>query len=401
MTTTIRYKVFEHHKKEDGSYNVKIRIYHEGREKYIPTNIFALKSELKNFKLKEGTDTFRQVQVLISAYYKNLESVPEGSDIDTVVSYLKSERPQISSLDFYEYANRMIERMRSEGRESTANNYKLMLNSLARFNRNVMIKDITVTFLKNYEHFLRTNTYTIGRSKKQHKTGERGLSLYMGLIRAVMNEAVREFSIMSPFDHGRYRIPKESAPEQRSLSIDTIRKLRDMDIKGGRSEMARDMFMLSFYLMGMNAADLYTCENYADGRITYNRKKTASRRQDRALFSVKVIPGAETIINRYRGANQRVFIFSEQYSTLNNFNRALREGLLQIEKQLGVHLEFYAARHSFASIARNECGIDKYTVHECLNHVDESTRITDQYIRKDWRLLDEANWKVQGFVKGC
>lgn len=397
MSTTFRYKVFEHHQKEDGSFNVKIRIYHEGKEKYIPTNLFAVKSELKDFKLKEGSDTFRKVQGIISEYYRKLESATTLMDIDTLITFLKSERGPVDEISFFDYTRKMIDRMESGGRASTANNYRIMLNSLGRFNQSVNIQDISVTFLKNYEHFLRTTEYTIGRSKKAHKTGERGLSLYIGLIRAVMNEAVREYGISSPFDHGRYRIPKERQPEQRSLSVASIQKIRDMELSG-RAAMARDMFMLSFYLMGMNAADIYTCETYKDGRMDYNRRKTASRRQDKAFFSVKVSKDAEHIINQYRGT-KKVFLFSEHYSTLNNFNRALREGLIKIGNQLGQHIEFYSARHSFATIARNDVGIDKYTVHEALNHVDESTRITDTYIRRDWRRLDEMNEKVQEFVK--
>ena len=57
-------------------------------------------------------------------------------------------------------------------------------------------------------------------------------------------------------------------------------------------------------------------------------------------------------------------------------------------------LQFYSARHTWATFALNAVGVDKYTVHECLNHVDEKTRITDQYIAKDWGRINEANKKL-------
>ena len=57
-------------------------------------------------------------------------------------------------------------------------------------------------------------------------------------------------------------------------------------------------------------------------------------------------------------------------------------------------LEYYAARHSWATIALNDAGVDKYTVHSALNHVDESMRVTDMYIRKSWDPIDKANRKV-------
>ena len=57
-------------------------------------------------------------------------------------------------------------------------------------------------------------------------------------------------------------------------------------------------------------------------------------------------------------------------------------------------LEFYAARHSWATIAANDAGVDKYTVHTALNHVDDSMRVTDIYIKKSWDPIDQANRKV-------
>lgn len=47
--------------------------------------------------------------------------------------------------------------------------------------------------------------------------------------------------------------------------------------------------------------------------------------------------------------------------------------------------EYYAARHSWATLAVNKVGIDKYTVHAALNHIDEAMRVTDIYIERTSR----------------
>ena len=62
-------------------------------------------------------------------------------------------------------------------------------------------------------------------------------------------------------------------------------------------------------------------------------------------------------------------------------------------------MEFYAARHSWATIARNDADVDKYTVHSALNHVDEEMKATDIYIKKSWDPIDRANRKVLDLVK--
>ncbi len=95
-----------------------------------------------------------------------------------------------------------------------------------------------------------------------------------------------------------------------------------------------------------------------------------------------------------------MFDFYKRYADEGTFNDALNKGLKQVGKRVEVDdLEFYSARHSWATIARNKAGVDKYTVHLALNHVDEDMKTTDIYIEKDYSLIDEANRKVLNLIK--
>jgi integrase len=103
------------------------------------------------------------------------------------------------------------------------------------------------------------------------------------------------------------------------------------------------------------------------------------------------------LIDKYRDANgKHIFNFYSHYTDINILNRSINNGLKQIGEQLGIEdLQFYAARHSWATIARSSAaGIDKYTVHEALNHSDNRMKITDIYIDRDWSVIWEANRKV-------
>jgi integrase len=62
-------------------------------------------------------------------------------------------------------------------------------------------------------------------------------------------------------------------------------------------------------------------------------------------------------------------------------------------------LEFYAARHTWATIASNSAGVDKYTIHTALNHVIQEMKVTEMYIKKDWQVIDKANRTVLDYVK--
>ena len=89
------------------------------------------------------------------------------------------------------------------------------------------------------------------------------------------------------------------------------------------------------------------------------------------------------------------------YVDEKGFNKAINYGLKEIGRLLEIDdLEYYAARHSWATIALNKVGIDKYTVHAALNHVDETMRVTDIYIERDFVNENRANAKVVKYVFG-
>jgi integrase len=164
--------------------------------------------------------------------------------------------------------------------------------------------------------------------------------------------------------------------------------------------LAKDVFLLSFGLMGMNAVDLFECTDYEGGYLNYNRTKTKNRRADAARMVVKVHPDLMPLFEKYRDkTGKRVFCFYQYYSEANTFSAAINKGLKKIGEKIGIaDFEFYAARHTWATLATNKVGIAKDLVHEALNHVDDKMRITNIYIEKDWRRIDDANKQMLEYV---
>lgn len=73
-------------------------------------------------------------------------------------------------------------------------------------------------------------------------------------------------------------------------------------------------------------------------------------------------------IDKYKDS-ERLFSFYQRNSSHAQFNRAVNEHLKVIGKALNIDdLTFYAARHSWATIARNDCGIPMEDIAICLNH---------------------------------
>ena len=204
----------------------------------------------------------------------------------------------------------------------------------------------------------------------------------------------------------RYSVKVTEEPAKRSLSVEEFTKILKCPEGAGRAELARDVFLLSFYFIGMNTIDLFNAEAsmLSDGRLTYKRTKTKTRRKDEAEISIRVESEAEPLIAKYRDpAGKRLFLFSDRYTTPRNFNANVNKGLKQLAGEIGItpQLSTYAARHTWATIAANECGISESDIGLALNHVgiDKSLKVTRGYISRDWSKIDTFNRQVLDFVK--
>ena len=279
---------------------------------------------------------------------------------------------------------------------------------------------ITLDFLEDFKSFL--NKEREIRTKRLMQQGKRvpsnrSLSLYLISIKKLFNEAKKRYNKKdknlilipnSPFIE--LEIPKQEATRKRAISADIIKKVWKLpykDMKKGykatcRYNLAKDCFILSFCLMGMNSADLYNATEMKGNTITYNRTKTKDRRLDKAQMKVDIPKLAQPLIEKYKDkTGKRLFNFYQYYVDEKGFNKAINYGLKEIGRLLEIDdLEYYAARHSWATIALNKVGIDKYTVHAALNHVDETMRVTDIYIERDFVNENRANAKVVKYVFG-
>lgn len=384
---TITYKIEE--PKKDKTRKVSITLSHKGIRKRIHTNITIKECDLtKQGKIKSDS-LKRNIEDTINTLRNKLYEIEislgnKDADIEWIYSQLTGN---VKTLDFFEYTRKWVGKSNNKGK----GNYSIMLNSLYRFLKSdtLSFSDINYNLLNNYKDYL---------------TGHpRAQSLYLGCMRHIFNEAIREYNMddnkvitNNPFNS--FIIPKSaSMTKNRIISDDNLIKL--FNFHGTRRVgMARDCYILSFCLIGMNSVDLYECTSYSNGVLAYDRAKTRDRRTDNAHIEIAVPNIIKPLFDKYKG-DSRVFDFYKKYSNAANFNKHINKGLHIIADILGIpHFDFYSARHTWASIARNRLGIDKYTIHEALNHVSDMS-ITDIYIQKDYTNINKANEKVIAYIE--
>ena len=384
-------------KRADGTWNVVIRFTHNSKVRFIPTTMYINKKDITaSFKIKNA-NILDRCNDIIKEYRSRLSELSlefNDIDIDTIVSYIRQKKEN-NGVSFTEFAAKWIKESTIKG----IKNYKTALNALCSFvgRDNVLCEEISVKTMKAFENAL--------------KDRPRAQSLYPNCIKTIFNAAKEYYNdedndiIRIKHSLDKYKPVEQNIAEKRALDVETIQRIfalpyDNIKVKGksSRHDLALDCFRLSFCLMGMNSADLFNATEIDGNTIVYDRMKTKDRRRDKAEIHVKITDYIKPLVEKYKGKT-RVFNFSERFTTMESFNRAINIGLKEIGKELGIdRLQFYAARHSMATIAVNEVGISKYIVNDMLNHTDQSLKITELYIKKDFSNINEANVKLLDYV---
>jgi site-specific recombinase XerD len=381
-------------KSKSGTYPLKFRIACPQGYFYIPTGIY-LPAENFDASLPIGEQVIRtplaaSTNISLKLKYLHMEekmlAMPEGLSLADIKNALTGTS-SCKQVTFTECLKHYADSCR---RKNTRQTYIYTLNKLKEFSRRELtFEEINISFLKNFDAFLARNIKTNTRS------------IIMRDIRTVFNYAIDEEIIQQNiYPFRKFKIKKEST-RKRSLTIEEIKTLRDYPVEEHQKKY-RDIFMLIFYLRGINIIDLCGLKKIENGRINYRRAKTGR------LYSVKVEPEAQILFDRYRGKNYLLDVL-DRYKNYEDFyrrtNRAIskigpfeRKGMggKKIYTPLFPELSTYWARHTWATIA-SELDIPKETIAAGLGHGDRD--VTDVYIRFDEKKVDAANRLILDAIK--
>ena len=366
---TIKAEIKKSELKVDGTYNVKIRFTLDRKIKRLSTNLFITSKDLtKSLKFKEDTSIKRAIDRLVLYYREQcfkLQLDQNHYSLDEIIEFLNGEQEKQQTIDFIKFSREWIASTTIKG----APNYTTAINALVRFvgKEELDINLITLDFLESFKTFL--NKEREIRTKRLMQQGKRipsnrSLSLYLISIKKLFNEAKKKYNKKeknlilipnSPFME--LEIPKQEATRKRAISADIIKKLwklpyKDMK-KGYKStchyNLAKDCFILSFCLMGINSADLYNATEMEGNTIVYNRTKTKDRRLDKAQMKVDIPKLVLPLVEKYKDkTGKRLFNFYQYYADEKGFNKAINYGLKEIGTILEIDdLEYYAARHKW------------------------------------------------------
>jgi site-specific recombinase XerD len=377
-------------------YPVKFRIYHN-KAFFISSGMYSNVNTWDNGEYGKKEPNYKVKNMALRSKYNLLESEllllggklkgMSDKQLKEHLSNIISLKP-VTSCDFLRYYDEYIS---LKDKKSTKDNYINTRKLIVEFDDAPTFETIDRKWLTSFNQFLVDKGYMTNY-----------IGIHLKNIRAVFNYAIdEEVTTLYPFR--KFKIKREQT-RKRSLTIDELKLLKNYPCEE-YLEFYRDIFMLIFYLIGINLEDLLflTKDNLMNGRIEYYRHKTGK------LFSIKVEPEAQSILDKYKGDRYLLNIMdnrSNYTSFTTSIDRALKQiGEVSILKRgkkirnpLFPKLSTYWARHSWATLAA-ELDIPKETISAGLGH-EIGSDVTSIYIKFDQKKVDDANRRVIDYLFG-
>lgn len=411
--------IIPNNKRQDGKYPVKIRVYHNGKCRRLPTTLVCEQKDLtRSLKIK-NPDILKSAEVLIKRMRVATDGLSqydlEDKSIDWVVNRIKDTiQGEKFSLDFFEWGEKYI----LTKNISTRKAYERALNTLERFlgERVLDINDISKMMLLDFMEFVDNEpkmhyniTLKASVPTKKTKVAKASSSLLIMKLQHIFNAAKDRYNDedadmiripRSPFDTIKKVFPS-GGKGQKALDRKVIQRMIVAQTDDASVRVALDAFIVSFALMGANLADLYLATPFQGNEWIYNRAKTTERRDDKAEMRVMIPPQVEPYLRRLQEGGSGEWWLPELHrlgEKKHTCNEKINDYLRRWKKKAGVEdFTFYAARHSWATIARS-LGVDLAAVNDCLCHKD-GLEMGRRYAPLTWEQKNEINKKVvESFV---
>lgn len=387
----------------DGMYPVYIRIVHRRKMGYIKTDkIISPKSLTKQGDIKDA---------VVNEYCSNLIlRYTDKINRKDISAFTMKELIEYLTLDegeqcFSEYAQLHIRRMEQRGQIRNAKNYKLAVQHLERYigTNRVMFSHLSSAVLKRWiESLAMTN---------------RAKEMYPVCVRQIFKAALLELNdeergiVRIKFNPWlKVQIPKSDNGVQRAISAEACREffnrpLPQTKMLSSLPELGRDVAMLVLCLGGINTVDLFNMKksNYHNGVIGYKRAKTRHARRDEAYIEMRVEPFIRPVFEKYLAPedDEYLFNFHVRYCDSDSFSANVNNGIKKICADMGMAKEayycVYTFRHTWGTIAQNDCDANLYEVAFGMNH-SHGLKVTRGYVKIDYSPAWRLNAKVIDFI---
>lgn len=389
--------------RKDGFYQVYIRVVQNAKPGYIKTDKVVTGQMVdKHGNISDPfVNEYCARMILQYADKLNRKDCAKWT-VRQVIEYVTQDEEDIC---FSDYARLHVDRMIDRGQERNAKNYKLALQHMERFfgTNKIMFAQLTSVQVNRW----------VASLEKTHRAKE----MYPVCMRQVFRAAVDE---LNDYDNGviriktnpwgKVKIPQADRSEKIAISPEECRLFFAAPLPATRMadplpELGRDVAKMVLCLAGMNTVDIYELrkEDYRNGCICYKRAKTRKTRTDDAYIEMRVEPIIQPLVDKYlsEAHDPYLFNFHKRFSSSDSFCANVNTGIKQVCASMGIPKEnwycVYTFRHTWGTVAQNDCGASVAEVAFGMNHSHGHT-VTRGYIKIDFSPAWELNAKVIDFI---
>ena len=385
---TIKLAVLKHTQAKDGSYKIRIAIGHKSETHYIVTKYKVNSPSEFSSGIVTRVPNAHEINIklrnILNDYEDRLERIPspDSYTCKELRDLLKSMRPHTSAITFSQASKQYQKELTEDGRASYAG---MLQNSLRLFqdflDRDIFLSEISTSTVSEFERWMKrkglSQTYT---------------SMTLSMTRTIINRAIRAQLVtyqLHPFTYW-----KRPADEEREIdiSVEELMAIRDAQPKLKKQRIARDLFMLSYYLGGINLIDLLNIDFRGITVLEYVRHKSRNTKTSDQRISFTLQPEAKELIKKWMNRNTGKLDFGYKFS-YKNFLQFVTRSIKSLAKDLELpnykKVCYYSARKSFVQHGF-DLGISLEILEYCIGQSVKSNRPIFNYLKIMRRHADIA-----------
>lgn len=376
---TIKLAVLKHTKTKNGAYKIRISIGHRSETHFIvtPYSVNAL-SEFDNgivVRIPNAHEINIKLRNLLNDYEERLERIPSPDDYTCkeLRDLLKSMRPHSSKVTFKQVSEHYQKELTEDGRGSYAGMLKNSLRLFMDFTHgDVYLSEVSTITISEFERWL-----------KRRGASQTYVSMTLSMTRTIINRAIKAQLVaygVHPFAYWK----RPADPEREiDMTVEAVRAIRDARPRLKKHRMARDIFMLSYYLGGINLVDLLEIKFKGVSVLEYTRHKSRNMKMTDKRISFTIQPEAMELIAKYMNRNTGRLDFGYRYS-YKNFLAYVTRSIKELAEELGLpdHRKacYYSARKSFVQHGF-DLGVSLEVLEYCIGQSVKSNRPIFNYLK--------------------
>lgn len=359
----IRYRLVYNRKKHlnrQGTALVQIEASLNQRKVYFRTNLYlkpehwdSRRSQVYNHPQADDLNT------MLYEFILQLQAIELGlwkRGVPATLSLLKDAivKDKPVNVTFPVFARDYV--LSSDRKDSTKENLLTTITVLQEFRSGLDFKDITYTFLKEFEAYLREKGNSVNTIAK-----------HLRQLRTLVNEAINQGYIHADaYPFRKFKIKQEKGRHE-FLTPDELRKLENLQVSDKRLRHVLDAFLFCCYV-GLRFSDF--CQLTASNFIKVNGKKWLHFKSIKTGVEIRLplhllFDGkALAILDRYDISD-----FANLGSN-SETNKALVE--LAVLARIRKHFTYHTARHTCATLLIHQ-GVPITTVQKLLGHTSVKT----------------------------